>query len=128
MRQLLDNKERSTSMIRHNGVGISLFSSWFALWGIELCLVIYSVFAHQVYVVGEEGIKEELKLVGYESIGGPVRCLPFWLSKCCEVGHKHKLYSHGINIFCCTHVILLMNVFRKAIFQYPLGHFVLVFS
>ncbi|XP_078170823.1 2-phosphoglycolate phosphatase 2 [Carex rostrata] len=25
----------------------------------------------KVYVVGEEGIKEELKLVGYESIGGP---------------------------------------------------------
>lgn len=43
------------------------------------------LFCIQVYVVGEEGILEELELAGFTGIGGPVRDKITPFLKFCEI-------------------------------------------
>lgn len=40
---------------------------------VGMMLICASNFIFQVYVIGEEGILEELQLAGFTGIGGPVR-------------------------------------------------------
>ena len=42
-------------------------------------MLIYGILLEQVYVIGGEGIIEELKLAGFTGIGGPVSDFLFFI-------------------------------------------------